>query len=331
MLRTENPENEEAVVALTLLIRNFESLLSVDLSKELVTGSMLDCMRDLPNLEKLVLALPSERAEASLWDYLANEGDWRGQPFPSLRFLAFHESHCSAIHRLLSARHSFLFGITKLYVQISSRVGRHTAGLEFFASLAELIVSEASSLQDLTVTLPDNPGGPWRLSQEVFSLFFSLDLRRLALHNVRLPIASPGLAVIDGKWPFLSHLVMPYQYVRPNTLLQLAKRGALRLLRVEVQTPQPGEEVLTDEMEVNDSTVPMQLESQFNIKKTDQHTAETMARFLLYCWPSVSLVWRHRVERWPFEEPSRAAYIALLAKVNELRDGNPQAISLPIA
>ncbi|KAG8792860.1 hypothetical protein FRC12_004660 [Ceratobasidium sp. 428] len=329
MLQTENPDTEEALVALTATIREFELLAAVDLSKELVTGSMLDCMRDLPNLERLALALPSETAEVSLWDYFVNEGDWVGQPFPSLRSLAFHDSACSAVHRLLSARRPFLHGITQLYVQLESRLGPRSsgsAGLGSFISLVELIVGEASSVQDLTITPPHNPDGPWRFSPEVLSLLFSLDLRRLALHNVRLPIDSPGLALIDGKWPLLSHLVMPFQHVRPNTLLQLAKREALRLLRVEVLAPQLGEEVLTDETAVNGSTAPMRLEGQFDMRETGEHTVETMARLLLYCWPSVSLVWRNRLENWPLEDPSQAAYIALLAKVSELRGGGLQAI-----
>ncbi|KAG8725131.1 hypothetical protein FRC09_008143 [Ceratobasidium sp. 395] len=323
MLRTENPEDEEVVVALALLIRDFELLVSVDLSKELVTGPMLDCMHDLPNLERLVLAVPSEHAEVSLWNHLASEDDWVGQPFPSLRSLSFHDSPCSAVHILLSARHSFLHGITQLYVQISSRdFGRLSAWLNSFASLAELIVSEASRLDDLTIVPPHNPDGPWRLSLELLSRLFSLNLRRLALHNVRLPLASPGLDLIDGKWPSLSHLAIPYQHVRPNTLLRLAKRGALQHLRVEVQAPQPGEELLADEMRVNDPTAPMQLEGQFDMEKASEHTIETMARLLLQCWPNVSLVWRNRVEHRAFEEPSRAAYIALLAKIRELRDGD---------
>ncbi|KAG8718456.1 hypothetical protein FRC09_012642 [Ceratobasidium sp. 395] len=331
MLRTGKPNTEEALVALTVIIRSFELLAAVDLSSELVTGLMLDCMHDLPNLERLVLALPSESAEVSLWNHLVDVGDWVGQPFPSLRSLAFHDSACSAVHRLLSARRSFLPGITKLYVQLKRRPGPQfpgSAGLESFTLLVDLIVSEASSLQDLTMTPPGNRDGPWTLPPEALSHLFSLNLRRLALHNVRLPIDSPGLALIDGKWPLLSHLVIPFQHVRPNTLLQLAKREALRLLRVELLAPQLGEEVLTDETAVNGSTAPMRLEGQFDMRETGEHTVATMARLLLYCWPSVSLVWRNRLENWPLAEPSRAAYIALLAKVNELRDGGPQAISL---
>ncbi|KAG8795554.1 hypothetical protein FRC12_012993 [Ceratobasidium sp. 428] len=324
MLRTEDPKNEKALVALTVMIRNFGLLATVDLSKALVTGPMLECMRDLPNLGRLVLAVPSESAEVSLWNYLANEGDWVGQPFPSLRSLAFHDSSCSAVHRLLSARRSFLRGITELYVHLRNRPGPQspgTTGLESFSSLVELIVSEASSLEDLTITLPDNCRRPWTLLPEVFSSLFSLKLRRLALHNVRLPFASPELGLIDGKWPLLSHLVMPYQRVRPNTLLQLAERRALRLLRVEIQAPRPGEEVSTEDMTVNVSTVPMQLEGLFDVGETGD-TVETMARFLLYCWPNVSLVWRDRAENWPLEGPSHTPYIALMAKINALRDGD---------
>ncbi|KAG8793169.1 hypothetical protein FRC12_003679 [Ceratobasidium sp. 428] len=113
---------------------------------------------------------------------------------------------------------------------------------------------------------------------------------------------------------------MPYECVRPAILLQLARRQALRHLHVEVQSPQPGDEVPTGEMEVNDSTAMVELNSQFVMEDTGEHTIETMARFLLRCWPSVSLVWYNRAQRWPFPEPSRAAYSALLAKVNQLRD-----------
>ncbi|KAG8694406.1 hypothetical protein FRC09_009869 [Ceratobasidium sp. 395] len=277
LLRTENPDDDNAVVALAQQIRSFERLVSVDLSQGLVTGSMLDCIRDLPKLGKLVLCVPHEKA--SLWDFLTNEGDWIGQSFPSLWFLAFTDSPCSSINRFLSARPSLLHRLTKLHLHMRDRVSRHNDGLESSTSLVELIVSQAPSLEDLTLIPPiSHVDGPWIMSPDLLTNIFALNLRRLVFHHVQLQTDSPGLALIDGEWPLLSHLVMPFECVRPAILLQLAKRQALRHLHVEVQAPQPGDEVLTGEMEVNDSTGMMQLESQFGLKETGEHTIETMAR-----------------------------------------------------
>ncbi|KAG8788539.1 hypothetical protein FRC12_014465 [Ceratobasidium sp. 428] len=339
VLTTEEADHDEALVALALQIGRFEQLVSVDLGDKLVRGSMLDRMRDLPFLRHLGLSLPPVNKGQHLWNFLTDEDDWTGQPFPSLRSLQISQSPCAAILRFLSARPSLLGGLTKLRLSIFRLMGDHrNAGLpESFPPLVELIASRAAALEDLSIWFPDS-AQPYALPPRLLARLFSLDLRSLAVHTARLPLSS-GLALIDGKWPSLSDLVMPYQPAWPADLLLLAKREALRRLVVDVKAPGPGDEISISELEVESSTVPMRLGGRFNMgevgggaddeagreagdeagREAGEKTTETMARFLLRCWPRVSLAWRNRSPHYLFAEPSDAGYEALSKMIDKMR------------
>ncbi|KAG8787396.1 hypothetical protein FRC12_015620 [Ceratobasidium sp. 428] len=325
-VHTNGVESDEAD-ALASRIANFQRLSSVEISYEMLTESVLDRLRSLPDLRHLAFGIPAEIAAYPFWESFAEAEDWTGQSFPSLRSLKITKSRCPLIVRVLSARRSLLVGLMKLEVQMFGGTPKHpTPHPPDLALLVELIVSRAFGLEDLSIVCTALGGQPFVMPLPVLALLFSLNLRRLALHAVRLPTDSRGLALIDGKWPLLSYLAMPYQHAGPADLLRLARREPLQHLWVDVIAPRLGDEVSVSEMDVESSVVPMRLESLFEIQETDEDAVETMAWLLLHCWSSVSLVWRSR-NYIPLEygEPEPPEYIPLLEEVNDLR-GDVQVV-----
>ncbi|KAG8788541.1 hypothetical protein FRC12_014467 [Ceratobasidium sp. 428] len=336
-VRTAGVSVDEAD-ALASRIANFQQLSSVEVSSEMLTESVLDRLRSLPDVRHFAFGIPIEIAEYPFWESFAEAEDWTGRSFPSLRSLKITRSRCPLIVRVLSARRSLLVGLTKLEVQMFVGTPKHpTPQPPHLALLVELIVSRASRLEDLSIVCRTVGERPFVLPPPVLALLFSLNLRRLALHAVRLPTDLGGLALIDGKWPLLSYLAMPYQRAGPADLLRLAKREPLQHLWVDVVTPQLGGGFFISETEVESSVVPMRLESLFEVRGAgedaegaDEYAVETMARLLLHCWPSVCLMWRSR-NYTPLEygEPEPPEYVPLLEAVNGLR-GNVQVMSLSV-
>ncbi|KAG8706673.1 hypothetical protein FRC09_002287 [Ceratobasidium sp. 395] len=276
-LWTDQPGDDKAVMALALQIRRFEQLVSIRFSTELVTGSMLNAIRGLPLLQNLSFGLPHERDGVSLWGYLSNEDNWTGQPFSSLRSLVIFKSRGPAILRFLSTRPSLLHGLKTLRFHMTADGDRFECDAAAFPALAVLIASRAPGLEDLSISFPDSRS-PWVLQPPLLACLFSLNLRKLVLNTVQLPTDSPGLALIDGKWPSLSRFVMPFQPAWPTDLRRLAKREALRSLVVDVKAPRQGEEISTSGTEVESSAVPMRLKGRFEIQDTGEDATEKMAR-----------------------------------------------------
>ncbi|KAG8793782.1 hypothetical protein FRC12_001636 [Ceratobasidium sp. 428] len=278
--QTASSENNKEIEALVLQICACKQLTTLQLGSELVSGLVLNYLCSLPNLQQLTFSAPPQSNKPSVCQSLEVDNIMAGLPFPSLQSLFLSYISCAAIGQLFFARPSLLNNITELYVHISNHFGFCNISTESLTRLFVLVTEHGSQIEDLTVAWPSSVD-PCEMSPAHLMCLFSLNLRRLTLHTVKLPNESLGVAHIAGRWPLLSHLIMPHQPVWPVDLLQLAERPALQVLCVDVKRISTGNVKLTTGFETDASATPVQLESQFDIEGASEDEVEEMARSVL--------------------------------------------------
>ncbi|KAG8793165.1 hypothetical protein FRC12_003675 [Ceratobasidium sp. 428] len=274
-LLTDPPGDEEEIATLARRISTFERLSQLRLSPQLVTGTMLDCLHNLPNLEQLTFSTPIEGRHESRWRSLEIEDGYTEPQFPHLRRLVLSGISCLAIGHLFNTRPLMLQNITLLHVHMSSHRGRESVSPESTAKFFILVSAHGSRIENLTVVWPNNLTQPFTLFPRLLPCLFRLNLRSLALHNVCFPPESAGISLIHGHWPLLSHLVIPHQVAWPWDMVQLTERPALKVLHLDFQAVE-----WRGKIRRRDSTTPIQLCSQFEIGVTGEEDMRRLASFV---------------------------------------------------
>ncbi|KAG8795548.1 hypothetical protein FRC12_012987 [Ceratobasidium sp. 428] len=253
-VRTPRISDDEAAAAASR-IAMFQGLSSVEIPSQMLTESMLDCLRSLPGIRHLALGVPPEGARFPFWESFGQGEEWAGRV--SFAPSWSHKARGADDRRLSQPPRPSGVG---------SRATRGPHRQRGFG------------IEDLSIVFSAASEHSFLLPPPVLALLFTLNLRRLSLYAAHLPTDSPGLAMIDGKWPLLSHLVMPCQRAGPADLLRLASREPLQHLWVDVKALRPGEDISISETEVERSIRPIRLEGPFEIQETGEDVTEAMAR-----------------------------------------------------
>ncbi|KAG8718684.1 hypothetical protein FRC09_012267 [Ceratobasidium sp. 395] len=276
-LLTDPPGDDEEIAALVWRISTFEQLAQLRLSPQLVTGSMLDCLHRLPNLKTLIFSAPIETRRESWWRSLEVQNGCTEPQFPQLRTLILFGISCLAIEHLFYTRPLMLQNVTRLHVHTSSHRGRESISPESTARFFLLVSAHGSRIDNLTVVWPNDLTRPFTLWPQLLPCIFKLNLRVLALHNVRFPPEWAGISLIHEHWPLLSSLIMPHQVAWPCDLIQLTERQELKHLHLDFQAVQLNDPQWAGKIEPHGSTNPIQLHSQFEIGVTDEENTRRMA------------------------------------------------------
>ncbi|KAG8721236.1 hypothetical protein FRC08_014788 [Ceratobasidium sp. 394] len=275
----QTPADQDSLSPLFLLISRFSNLVELSLDSALVTGLLLGHLCRLPDLRVLAFKNrrgPPARFKHDEWGNLAIDSDLPPDPFPSLKTLAVCLVTENQLENFLIRCSSYLTGVSTLDLQliVGGPASRAVHG-DRIARMFELVGNNFRALTDFTFAFPNMLQG-FAMPAGLLEKLHAPNLERLALHSVHLRGEPSVFASIQGRWPNLTHLVIPYQPASPSDLIQLARYGALRLLRVDIQLPQDDGPAMMADTRIVSSAAPMQLESQFDV---DTCAAETLRDF----------------------------------------------------
>ncbi|KAG8717234.1 hypothetical protein FRC08_007933 [Ceratobasidium sp. 394] len=324
-LYTKAPTSDAALTFLFSLLLRFNCLTALGLSASLVRDRLLDCIRRLPSLRTLSLI---DRTEIEVfdpprrWGGLDGDSDWEGEMFPSLESLAVRCATFDDLGDLFASYPSLLRPVTMLDLHISHD---EIEGIQIDAvtRLFDLLSDSSPQLSHFTLAFP-NSTDPYMVPISILDRLRAPNLERLTVHSVCLTTDSSWCAEIFSRWPRLSHLIVPHQPTLPSDLLELAEHGSLQVLCADLTGPP--EDVNAMASNCIGGSAPatgVRLESQFELSDLPADKSRDFARFLLRCWPDVTLVWRNKVHEWPasIQPPNRNGYEMLMRVVDELRGG----------
>ncbi|KAG8699179.1 hypothetical protein FRC08_005458 [Ceratobasidium sp. 394] len=324
-LYTKMPTNDTEIASLVSHLFQFNCLTRLQLSVALINNELLDCIRHFPSLHTIAFSNPTEPSRStrrSRWQSLSADSNSEGEMFPSLRSLAIRQVTCEDLESLFARYPSLLRGITKLDLHICE-AGFGSLRTNSVTRVFQLLGNISHQLSDLTFAFPNNLQG-YAVPMETLSSLYALNLERLTVHSAHLVAESCWSAELYRRWPGLRHLVIPYQRTGPLDFLELAKHEQLQVLCVYIRPPREDDLGVMTGQTTGSSAKGVRLESQCNLMDVPTETMRDLARFLLRCWPDVTLVWRNSAHRWPpsIQPPSRDGYDALANEINELRGGS---------
>ncbi|KAG8721434.1 hypothetical protein FRC08_013198 [Ceratobasidium sp. 394] len=274
-------EDQNPLPPLVSLISCFSDLVELSLDLLLLSGLLFDHLCRLPNLRALTFKNrrgPPALLKTAEYKSLEMSPDLPLDPFPSLKTLTIHLVTENQLEEFLVECSSCLTGVAILDLQLT------IGGLAFRAVHGDrvtrifgLISNNFPALTAFTFAFPNMLQG-FVVPTRILEMIHAPNLERLSLHSVRLRGETSIFSSIQGRWPNLTHLVIPYQPVSPSDLILLAGCGRLQLLRVDIHLSQDDGPAMMADARVVSSAGPMQIESQFDLHKCAAETLQDFAR-----------------------------------------------------
>ncbi|KAG9095689.1 hypothetical protein FS749_009997 [Ceratobasidium sp. UAMH 11750] len=294
---------------------DFKHLESLYLSMLSLDSASLDQIRRLPRLRTFSVIQPLG-VEAQ-WQQLGHCSDWKGEAFPSLKTLCVLRFTPGDIQTLLSRYPILLACLSELNVWTHGPCSRDTGS--FVAAMLALIGRSARQLRKLTASFTSSLEAA-RVGLDALTPIFPLELERLELYCLRFT-GTTGCSALHGRWPRLTHFVIPHQPATPSDLLQLARRRRLQVLHVDVTPPGEDDAVMLPDERIEHLAVGVQLLSEYRLGKLPTARMRSYAAFLLRCWPNLVLQLKNMVPHWPpsLAGPNGDGFEELVREINDLR------------
>jgi hypothetical protein len=255
-------------------ISQMANLRKLGLSIDVLTPDVMTAIGALKRLGYFTIR-GREHAEA-----IVDEPQLRDEHFSSLTHLAIWDVEAGRLNRLIALT-PLLSG-----VRYASFVVRYTPDIgDHLPSIFEGLRVGATLLQDLSFTFPSGEI-PYRVPRPVLESLLPLPLKRMQFLNACVEGPEDCGFFYVGRFPELEQLLWPQQPATWDCLRRLARRWALRVLRVQLANP-----ALIEPLEGTIEPVSknvLRLESDFRFAGAQPESIDNLARYVDFSIPGAN-------------------------------------------